>query len=186
MLDCPEKRTSKKYLKGVVENAGIGLVPTATMRPEIQTCTGTVNGLNATIMLDSGCTTVGVRRSLVRPEQFLDKSISCRLFDGQVVQLPLARIHLDCDHFTGYVDACVIDQPVCDVVLGKVPGSRVEVAGAAVTRAQAKKLDRPFRPLLTSKVPQLESASGDRDVVNTHAGDEHAHAVDDRGDVRLS
>ena len=153
MLDCPEKR---KYLKGVVENAGIGLVPTATMGPEIQTCTGTVNGLDAIIMLDSGCTTVGVRRSLVRPEQFLNKTISCRLFDGQIVQLPLANIHLDCDHFTGYVDACIIDQPVCDVVLGKVPGSRVEVAGAAVTRAQAKKLDRPFRPLLTSKVPQLD------------------------------
>ena len=53
----------------------------------------------------------------------------------------------------------MIDNPLCDVVLGKVPGATfecVEVTAAVQTRAQKARDERPFRPLLTAKAPKLD------------------------------
>jgi hypothetical protein len=75
------------------------------------------------------------------------------------VRLPIALVSLDTPYFSGTVEACVIDNPVCDVILGRVEGCTfgcVEVANAVQTRAQKAREERPFRPLLTAKVPQLD------------------------------
>ena len=51
------------------------------------------------------------------------------------------------------------DNPVCDVILGRVPGSSfecTETVAAVQTRAQRAKEQRPFRPLLTTKALQLD------------------------------
>ena len=123
------------------------------------TCEGTVNGMEALIMLDSGSEIAGVRRSLVRDDQFLEKTQVCKQFLGAESVAPLAKVHLDCEFFSGEVVACVIDNPACDVILGKVPGANfkcTKITSAVQTRAQKAKEDKPFRPLLTAKVPQLD------------------------------
>ena len=60
----------------------------------------------------------------------------CRQFNGDLIQLPAAWIVLKSRYFSGEVDACVIDNPVCDVILGQVPGSfeRTETVAAVLTR----------------------------------------------------
>jgi len=151
--DCPKKS------RGQPHTASVGMSVSNPLPARVQTCSGLVNGTQALIMLDSGCTTVGVRRDLVRPDQVLDEHMSVMLFDGQTVSLPLALINLDCPYFTGTVKACIVENSVCDVILGRIPGATFEctdLAGAALTRAQAKQTDRPFRPLLTAKTPQLD------------------------------
>ncbi|XP_076454413.1 uncharacterized protein LOC143289299 [Babylonia areolata] len=60
-----------------------------------------------------------------------------------VVRLPLSRVSLDTPYFAGTVEACVIENPVCDVILGRIEGSTFhcsEVVAAVVTRAQAARL----------------------------------------------
>ena len=127
--------------------------------PSIQTCEGDLNGKPVTVMLDSGCTTVGVRTKLCFPEQFTGEYQDCRLFTGEVVTFPLVKVNLNTQYFAGEVLACAIDNPVCDVILGRIPGCTyhcVEMAAAVQTRAQVKREERPFRPLLTAKAPQLD------------------------------
>ncbi|PVD27852.1 hypothetical protein C0Q70_13028 [Pomacea canaliculata] len=143
----------------IADEVAIGMSAAENLPPSIQTCQGSLGGTPVTVMLDSGCSTVGVRRSLLRREQFLSKVQLCRLFNGQTVRLPVALVNLDCPFFSGTVEACVIDNPVCDVILGRVDGSTfhcAQVAAAAHTRAQAPRQDKPFRPLLTTKTPQLD------------------------------
>ena len=142
-----------------VQHASVGLSTNSHIPAEIQTCEGTVDGVDATFMLDSGCNTVGIKRSLVSPSQIVDRKIRCRLFSGDVIEFPVAEVHLDCPYFSGTVDACILDNPICDVILGRIPGATfhcVQLANAVQTRAQKLKADRPFRPILTAKVPQLD------------------------------
>ena len=132
---------------------------TSDLPSDIQTCQGTVNGCDVTVMLDSGCTTVGVKRSLVSVDQFTGSTLSCRLFDGSMIQLPTAVVSLDCPAFSGQVTACVIDNPVCDVILGRFSGSNVDfdsISCAVKTRGQISRDAKPFRPLLTAKAPKLD------------------------------
>lgn len=150
MFQCPEKETNL---------ASRGMSAHNDLPSQIQTCTGCVNGKEALIMLDSGCTTVGIRRDLVHPDRILDESMSVTLFNGQTVKLPLALINIDCQYFTGTVKACIVESSVCDVILGRIPGATfgcTNIAAAVLTRAQTRQTDKPFRPLLTAKVPQLD------------------------------
>ena len=137
----------------------VAMSTTSELPSDIQTCRGTLNGCDVTVMLDSGCTTVGVKRSLVSDDQFTGSTLSCRLFDGSVIELPTAVVSLDCPAFSGQVTACVIENPVCEVILGRVPGSDVDfssVSCAVQTRGQVARDSKPFRPLLTARAPKLD------------------------------
>ena len=138
--------------------ANVGLSAVGALPPVIQTCQGTLNGRECTIMLDSGCSTCGVRRSLVEPDQFTGQTQRCRLFTGELVELPLARVQLESPCYSGQALACVIDHPVCDVILGRLPGARFEAVmpTAGHVPAQAAVDQRPFGPLATEKTPELD------------------------------
>ena len=60
---------------------------------------------------------------MVKPDQFTGEVKHCRQFNGDLIQLPAAQIALKSQYFSAEVDACVIDNPVFDVILGQVPGS---------------------------------------------------------------
>ena len=110
-------------------------------------------------MPGTGDARLGVRRSLVLPDQMTDCILRCRQFAGDIVELAVARISLDSPVFKREVDACVIEDPVCDVMLWKIPGAQfqcTEIVGAVQTRAQAQAEVKPFRPLLTAKCLQLD------------------------------
>eukprot|EP00745_Piridium_sociabile_P030963 TRINITY_DN51384_c0_g2_i2.p1 TRINITY_DN51384_c0_g2~~TRINITY_DN51384_c0_g2_i2.p1 ORF type:complete len:131 (+),score=12.74 TRINITY_DN51384_c0_g2_i2:232-624(+) len=84
--------------------------------------TGSVNGLQATILRDTGCTTAGVRRSLVAKSQFTGDTQQCRSFGGKIEIFPLAVVNISTPYFSGDITACVIDDPVTDLILGNLPG----------------------------------------------------------------
>jgi len=88
-------------------------------------CQGLLNGRDVQVMLDSGCTTVGARRSMLEFSQCTDQVQHCRQFSGEVIQMPLANVHLKTPYFEGSVMACVIDDPICDVILGSIPGANI-------------------------------------------------------------
>lgn len=156
---CKEQYSLTKPCGHTFENAGVVFAGSSTSTGLLQICAGSVNGREVEVIVGSGCTTVGVRKSLVKPDQFTGEVKHCRQFNGDLIQLPVARIVLKSQYFSGEVDACVIDNPVCDVILGRVPGSSsecTETVAAVQTRAQKAKERRPFRPLLTTKAPQLD------------------------------
>ena len=121
---------------------------------------GTLNGHKVEVMLDSGCTTVGVRREFVSNEQYTGDIRHCKLFSGQVFSFPVALVELNCPSFSGTVEACVIEDPIADVVLGNIPGVNFSVtrvdAAAAGTRAQASAVGKPFKRLITPDTAMLD------------------------------
>ncbi|XP_070207867.1 uncharacterized protein [Littorina saxatilis] len=158
--DCPSTQAHFANVSvPVAVDTMVGMSASDNLPNTIQTCKGTVNGADVVVMLDSGCTTVGVRKSLVSDDQLTGETQSCRQFDGTIVHLPMATVSLDCPYFAGKVTVCVIENPACDVILGRIPGTSFEctqVTNAVQTRAQLAREARPFRPLLTAKAPKLD------------------------------
>ncbi|KAK7101623.1 hypothetical protein V1264_019974 [Littorina saxatilis] len=130
-----------------------------TDKSSLLLCEGTLNGNPVEVMLDTGCTTCGVRKSLVLQSQMTGEICHCRQFNGEIVELPVALVDLDTPYFVGKVSACVIENPISDVILGRIPGAKLDqadIAAAVQTRAQKIKDQRPFRPLLTARAPKLD------------------------------
>ena len=117
--------------------------------PNLPVSIGQVNGIQVSVLRDTGATIAGVKRELVLPHQFTDKSQQVISFGGQRQEFPLAEVHVETEFYSGPLICCVIDDPVVDLILGNVqgvapiPGLLVgddqSIIAAATTRAQKKK-----------------------------------------------
>ncbi|KAK7092391.1 hypothetical protein V1264_008140 [Littorina saxatilis] len=142
---------------------------------------GKIGGQHVRVLRDTGCTTVGVRKSLVLPDQYTGDIACCISFGGRVERFPVALIDIDTPFFAGRVKACVVDEPVCDLILGNIEGVidvqspssapalapksechshsllgvGGEVANVAKTRSMAAKSGIP-KPLLTPEAPKMD------------------------------
>ncbi|KAK3870891.1 hypothetical protein Pcinc_023917 [Petrolisthes cinctipes] len=132
---------------------------------------GTVCGAEVTILRDTGCSTIVVRKSLVPASKFTGRNCSVRLANCAVERYPLAQVHIKCPYFTGTVNDVCMEEPIYDVLIGNVPGalplqemySTPEAGVSAVaTRAAAQK---PLQSRKKLKVPDFEAIlSVDRKV----------------------
>ena len=126
-----------------------------------------INGYSASLLRDTGCTTAGVKRSYVRNDQYTGQVQRCRTFGGRTESFPLARVTVHTPYFEGTIEACVIDEPVADLILGNLPGIRTTHGGQGgtivckptalvTTRSQSKSEDRQRKPLPVPRVPGLD------------------------------
>ena len=103
-----------------------------------------------TVLRDTGCTSVLVKRNFVNPDQYTGKYAVLRMVDNSMKAVPTATIHVDTPYYTGDVEAMCMPDVVCDLIIGNVegakdPGDLKEInpeACAAVTRAQAARQDK--------------------------------------------
>ena len=75
-------------------------------------------------MRDTGCTGVVVRRSLVSDGQMLNKQSGVTLINNYKQRCPVARINIECPFFRGSTDALCIEDPLHDLVIGNIEGSK--------------------------------------------------------------
>ena len=79
---------------------------------------------------------------------------------------PLALVQVDTPFYKGEVQSCVVDKPVCDLILGNssgvLDGPKLLVSpavgpsvGLVTTRARKIADTRPTKPLVTPKPPEL-------------------------------
>ena len=73
------------------------------------------------VLRDTGCSTVVVRKDLVLDNQMTGKVQRCILIDGTVRDAPVARIWISSPYYTGSVDALCMSEPVYDIILGNIP-----------------------------------------------------------------
>ena len=83
---------------------------------------GRVNDKDVCVLRDTGCTTAGIRQSLVESHQLTGERQSCISFGGHIEEFPVAHVFLSSSLYEGYLDCCVIKNPIADVILGNVPG----------------------------------------------------------------
>jgi len=81
---------------------------------------GTVEGTPVSVLRDTGCSTMVVRRSLVPDEKFTGLEERCIFIDGTTRQTPVATIEVETPYFTGTVRAVCIKDPICDLVVGNI------------------------------------------------------------------
>ena len=104
----------------LVLNSGCELGP-----ENMPTSQGKVNGRNVTVLRDTGCNAVVVRKSLVDDSQVSGEFQPCILMDGTVRRFPIAFVDVHTPYFTGNVKALCMNNPVYDLIIGNVNGVRM-------------------------------------------------------------
>ena len=101
---------------------------------------GCVSDKVVSVLRDTGCNGVIVKRQFVQDKQFGDV-VNMTLLDMSTVQVPLAKIVVDCPYYKGEVIALCVTNSLHDLIIGNVNGAKMpidgEIQAAAVTRAQA-------------------------------------------------
>ncbi|KAJ8032705.1 hypothetical protein HOLleu_26306 [Holothuria leucospilota] len=126
---------------------------------------GFVGGQKVTVLRDSGCSTVVVRKTFVKSDEYTGTTKRCVLLDGTILDVPVATISIDTPFYVGQVQALVMTRPIYDLIVGNIPNVRepsspdpdwapTEVnrglnseGGAVETRGQIAKRQKPFLPL---------------------------------------
>ena len=86
---------------------------------------GIVNGKEFSVLRDTGCMVVVVRRSLVSNGQMLIKQSGVTLINNYKQRCPVARVNIDCQFFGGTTDALCIEDPLHDLVIGNIEWSKL-------------------------------------------------------------
>ncbi|KAL3847604.1 hypothetical protein ACJMK2_018507 [Sinanodonta woodiana] len=137
----------------VIQSVGTCLFPEA----RVPTGRGTANGQTVTVLRDTGCTGVVIKRSLVSEDQMLGWESPCMLLNQTIDRVPVAKIEIETPFLTGTTEAMCMENPIYDLTIGNVDGSRLPtlsdfrfpIVQAVETRAQTDK-----KPLLKLKVPE--------------------------------
>jgi len=104
---------------------------------------GTVGEHPVTVLRDTGCSTVVVRRSLVTDQQLTGREEQCILIDGTVRRTPVAEIDVTTPFFTGRITAVCMRDPLYDLIVGNVEGAAdptttLQEVQAVQTRSQTR------------------------------------------------
>ena len=126
---------------------------------------GSVEGKPVSVLRDTGCTTIVVRRSLVPDDLLTGQEKQCILIDGTVRYIPGAKINIQTPFFSGLTTAICMDNPMFDLVIGNVPGVRdvfipqpVEQTTRGVQTESQEKATKDLSPILT---PLSDLETGD-------------------------
>ncbi|GFS14399.1 rab GTPase-binding effector protein 1-like, partial [Elysia marginata] len=113
-----------KYLDGNIHFSSVAAQTLSNSVGKLQLWDAILNGQSASLLRDSGCTTVGVHRSFVKPEDYTGRNISCITFRGTVEKFPTAIIFLQSEFYSGSLEAAVLPNPVADIILGNINGAK--------------------------------------------------------------
>ncbi|XP_060071934.1 uncharacterized protein LOC132551808 [Ylistrum balloti] len=133
-----------------------------------------------TVLRDTGCSGVVIRRSLVDAENFTGDTKTCTLADGSKLNVDTANVVVDTPYYQGPVLAWCMDTPIYDLILGNIQDVRSpdgpclewnleEQVSAVQTRAQKKAEEKPYRPL---KVPKVFQEIDPEDFKDAQKSDE--------------
>ena len=107
---------------------------------------GTHLGKDATVIRDTGCSTVVIRKSLVPENDLTGELGSYVTLDGEVKEAPWCETYIKTLYYTGKVRAMVLENPIYDIVIGNVTGAKdatqkdvAQTIGIMETRAQLRK-----------------------------------------------
>ncbi|KAL3856000.1 hypothetical protein ACJMK2_015197 [Sinanodonta woodiana] len=89
---------------------------------------GLVNGVRASLFGDTDCNSVVVKQSLVRPDEYLGKTVSVRMMDNTAVQVTTVCVHIETPYWTGAVTACCVKQPLYELIICNVEGVENPIA----------------------------------------------------------
>ena len=85
---------------------------------------GYVEGNLVTVLRDTGCSGIVVRRSKILDQNLTEKFQPCLLANGSTINAPIARITIDTPYLSGTYEAWCMESPVYDLIVGNVDNVR--------------------------------------------------------------
>lgn len=140
---------------------------------------GYLNGKKVTVLRDSGCSTIVVRRSLIEDSLLTGAETMCVLIDGTIRRTPVARVNIDTKFLKGQLEAVCMRNPLYDLIIGNVKGmndeyidgvSEEEEVQAVLTRQGKIKEGMKISPLNVAK--QMTSLVSKTDIMRLQKEDE--------------
>ncbi|XP_061184347.1 uncharacterized protein LOC133192347 [Saccostrea echinata] len=129
---------------------------------DMPSCNGKLNEHFVTVLRDTGCNGVVVRRNLIDDVQLTGNHRICILADGSRIQAPVARVKVDTPYFVGEIDAWCLENPLYSLIIGNIPNARdpkdpdkdwtPNQAHAVVTRQQAQKEGKRTKSLCVPEI----------------------------------
>ena len=141
-----------------------------TMKSDVRTSrlpieAGKANGVDVSVLRDTGCTTIVIRRDLVQDSQLTGEFRYYRMLDGTVKKAEIALVDMETPYVSGKLPCLCIDAPTCDVIVGNVqlaPSSdNMDEVNAVTTRAQALAEGKPPRPMSVPTIEELKMPVAD-------------------------
>lgn len=137
------------------------------------TCNGMLNEHLVTVLRDTGCNGVAVRRDLLCDDQVTGIQKVCVLADGSRIQVPVARVKVDTPYFTGNVEACIwcLENPLYSLIIGNIPNARdtkdpdrrwkPNQTNAVVTRQQSCNESKKPKPMCVPEIIKSDISPDD-------------------------
>ena len=119
-------------------------------KDKLQLVNGKVGERCVEVLRDTGCSRVLIKRDLVNQEELTGEKGYVTTFDKiWLIRAPIAKIQVDTPYYVGEVEALCGQEPVADLIIGNITGSReadnpdpeCKLAAAAITRARARQGD---------------------------------------------
>ena len=108
---------------------------------ELPICDGYVNDIPVKVLRDTGCTAIIVKRSLVKPEDLTGEIKMMVLINRIVVKVPVAMCFVRTPMLTGFVEVLCLEDPICELIIGNVPGIQDDRACDVTVGDEAGKED---------------------------------------------
>ena len=141
---------SQEYLE-LKDGRKIGILNGAcldeNLNNQMPTSSGMVGNKSVTVLRDTGCSGVIVKRELVAEEQLTGKVGYIMTVARTLLKAPFANVEINTPYFSGTVEALCLRDPLYPLIVGNIPGARAPddpdetwcVEAAAFTRSQARK-----------------------------------------------
>ncbi|XP_059146787.1 uncharacterized protein LOC131934712 [Physella acuta] len=81
-----------------------------------------LNGKNTLCLRDTGCTTLIVDKAMVKESDYTGEVQEVRLANRMSIHCDMAKIEIDCPWVTGSFTAVVMENPICPLIVGNIPG----------------------------------------------------------------
>ena len=90
---------------------------------------GWIGHRNVSVLRDTGCSTVVIKRSIADDDQLTEAEETCVLIDGShgtVRKTPVAKVEVNTPYYQGKVRAVCMRNPLYDVIIGNISGVKSE------------------------------------------------------------
>ena len=102
---------------------------------------GFIGDQEVTVLRDTGSTGVMVKADLVHPSQFTGRNRMLKMVTSRLEEYPVAWIQVDTPVFSGYLQALCLPDPICDLVIGNIPGVHPNILGDVMKTAEMQHVE---------------------------------------------
>ena len=124
---------------------------------------GFIDGKEVTVLRDSGCSCVVVRKGLASNQAQRKKVVPFNLADGTTINAPVTVAKLDCPFFTGETEVVEMESPLYDVILGNIDGancSGIIQQSEALAMETRSSTQKGIKRLLTPSLADTKNHGG--------------------------